>query len=117
MVLPLTGGSHEGSGVHRRQDVYKQKAEHGCTVYCNATASGPLRGDDTTRGGEGGNEVVVPEGDRMGESKSKGGVDGVRIRIRIGDRHGRGGGTELRQWGERLKWGGMEWSECRPVGS
>ena len=26
MVLPLTGGSHEGSRVHRRQDVYKQKA-------------------------------------------------------------------------------------------
>ena len=26
MVLPLSGGSHEGSGVHRRQDVYKQKA-------------------------------------------------------------------------------------------
>ena len=20
------------------------------------------------------------------------------------------------QWGERLEWGGIEWSECRPVG-
>ena len=46
-----------------------------------------------------------------------GGGDGIRIIIRTGDRNGRGGGTELRQWGERLEWGGMEWSECRPVGS
>ena len=50
-----------------------------------------------------------------GRNKKKGGGDGIRIRT--GDRHGRGGGTELRQWGERLEWGGMEWSECRPVGS
>ena len=66
------------------------------------TASGPLRGDDTDRGGEGSNEVVGSEGDRLGESKSKGGRDGIRIRI--GDRHGRGGGTERRQWGEQLEW-------------
>ena len=57
--------------------------------------------------------MVGSEGDRLGEIKSKGGGDGIRI----GDRQGRGGGTELRQWGERLKWGGIEWSECRPVGS
>ena len=117
MVLPLPGGGHEESGVHRRKDVYKQKTYHGRAIHFNATSSGPLRGEDTTRGGEGGNEVVGPDGDIMGESKSKGGVYGVRIRIRIGDRHGRGGGTELRQWGERLEWGGMEWRECRPVGS
>ena len=59
--------------------------------------------------------MVVPEGDRMGERKSEGGGDGIRIRT--GDRHGRGGGTELIQWGEHIEWGGMEWSECRPVGS
>ena len=47
------------------------------------------------------------------KSKIKGGGD----IIRIGDRHGRGVGTELRQWVERLKWGRMEWSECIPVGS
>ena len=61
--------------------------------------------------------MVGPKGDRLGERKIKGGVDGVRIRIRIGDIHGRGGGRELRQWGERLEWGGMEWSESQPVGS
>ena len=44
----------------------------------------------------------------MGESKSKGGGDGIRITIRIVDRNGRGGGTELRQWVERLEW--AEWS-------
>ena len=79
------------------------------------TTSGPLRGDQTDRGGKGGNEVVVSEGDRLGESKSKGGGDGTIIII--GYRHGRGGGTYCRKWGERFEWGGMEWSECRPVGS
>ena len=63
-------------------------------------------------GGEGVKEVVGSKGDQLGESKSKGGEDGRRV----GDRHGRGGGTEHSQWGERLKWGEMEWSECRPVG-
>ena len=75
-----------------------------------------MRGDDTDRRGEGGNEVVVSEGDRLVERKRKGGGDGIRTIIRIGDRHGRGGGTELIQWGERLEWVRMEWSECRPVG-
>ena len=59
--------------------------------------------------------MVGPEVDRLGEGKSEGGGD--VIRISNGDRHGRGGGTELRQWGEWLEWGVMEWSECRPVGS
>ena len=75
------------------------------------------KGTTQIGGGEGGNEVVGSEGDRLRESKSKGVGDGIRIRIRIGDRHGRGGGTELRQWGERLEWGRMEWRKCRPVGS
>ena len=85
--------------IVRYTDVNKHKAEHGCAIHCNTTASGPLRGDDTDRGGEGGNELVGSEGDRLGESKSKGGGDGSRI----GDRHGRVGGTDLRQWGERLE--------------
>ena len=56
-----------------------------------------------------------PEGNRLREGKIEESGDGIGVRN--GDRHGIGGGTELRQWGERLKWGGMEWSECRPVGS
>ena len=45
-------------------------------------------------GGEGVNEVVGSEGYRLRENKIKGRGDGIRIR----DRHGRGGGTEIRQW-------------------
>ena len=75
MVIPLTGGGHEGSRVHRRKDVYKQKAEHDRAIYCNATASGPLQGDDAARRGEGDNEVVGPEGDRLGESKNEGSLN------------------------------------------
>ena len=86
MVLPLTGGSHEGSRVYRRQGVYKQKAEHGRAVYFNTTASGPLRGGDAARRGEGNNEVVGLEVNRLGEGKSEGSRD--RIGVRIGDRHG-----------------------------
>ena len=44
--------------------------EHGRAIHCNATASGPLQGDDIDRQGEGGNEVVGTEGDRLGERRS-----------------------------------------------
>ena len=115
MVLPLSGGSHEGSGVHRRQDVYKQKSEHGRAVHYNATASGPLRGGDAARRGEGKNEVVGPEGDRLGEVKIEG--SGDVIGVGIGDRHGRGGDAGHRHKGKRLGWGRMERSECRRMGS
>ena len=110
LVLPLTGRSHEGSRVHRRQEVYKQKEEHGRSVHCNTTASGPLRGGDTVRRGEG-NKVVGPEGNRLVEGKSEGSGDGIRVRI--GDRHGRGGNTGRRKQGKRLEWGGMERNEFR----
>ena len=73
MVLPLPGGGHAGSRFYRRKDVYKQKAEHGCAIHCNANASVPLQGYYTYRRVEGGNEVVGPEGDRLGERKSEGG--------------------------------------------
>ena len=66
MVLPLPGGGHEGSRFYRHKYVYKKKAEHCRAIHCNATASGPLQGDDTDRWGKGDNEVVGPEGDRLG---------------------------------------------------
>ena len=56
--------------------------------------------------------MVVSKGDLLGDSESTGGGDGLRI----GDIQVRGGGTKHIQWDERLEWGGMEWSECRPVG-
>ena len=113
MALSFTGGSHKGSGFHRRQDVHNQKAEHGREIHCNAIASGTLRGDDAERGGEGHYEMVGPEENRLGESESAG--SGDIIGGRIGGRQGRGGKAGRRQQGKRLEWGGMEWSECRRV--
>ena len=81
MALSLTGGSHEGIGVNRRQDVHNQKAEHGCAIHYNATASGPLRGNNTERGGEGHNEVVGPEENRLGEGEIAGNGDIIGLRI------------------------------------
>ena len=75
MSLPLTGGIHEGSGVQRHQDVHYQRAEYGCAIHCDATASGPLRGDDAARGGEGNNAVVGPEGNQLREGESAGSGD------------------------------------------
>ena len=93
------------TSINRRQHTVAQYiATRLLLDLCEGTTKGG--------GGEGDNEVVGPEGDRLGESKSEGGGDGIRI----GDRHGRGGGTEHSQWGERLEWGGMERSECRLVG-
>ena len=94
MVLPLTGGGHEGRRVHRCKDVYKQKAEHGRAIHYNETTSGPLQGDNATRRGVGDNEVVGPEGDRLGVSKSKGSGDIIEVGTR--NRHGRGGDAGLR---------------------
>ena len=51
MVLPLTGGGHEGSRARQRTNVNKQKAENGRAVYCYATASGPLQGGEAEREG------------------------------------------------------------------
>ena len=73
------------------------------------------KGGDAARRGEGNNEVVVPEGNKLGEGKIEGSGDGIGARI--GDRHGRGGETGRRTQGKRLEWGGMERRECRRMGS
>ena len=112
---PHWGGGHEGSRSHRHLSVNKQKSEHGRAVYCYATASGPLQGGDAERGGAGNNEVVRPDGYRLGEGKSEG--SGNVIGVQVGDRHGGGGGKGHRKQGKRLKWGGMERSECGRMGS
>ena len=70
-----------------------------------------MRGGDAARRGEGNNEMVGLEGNRLGEGKREG--SGDNIRFRIGDIHGRGGNTGRRNQDKRLKWGGMERSECR----
>ena len=53
IVLPLTGGGHEGSRVHIHKDVYKQKAEHGRAIHCNANVSRPLGGGKHSEVGRG----------------------------------------------------------------
>ena len=77
VILPLTGGVHEGSGAHQRLNVNKQKAEHGRALYCYATASGTLQGGEAERGGAGNNDVVGTDGYRLGEGKSEGRGNGI----------------------------------------
>ena len=115
MVLPLTGGGHEGGGVHQHPNIHKQKAEHDRAVYCYATASGPLRGGDADRGSAGKNGVVGSDGHRLGEVKGEG--SGNVIGVRLGDIHRGGGGAGNRNQGKRIKWGGMERSKCGRMGS
>ena len=57
--------------------------------------------------------MVVPEGNILREGKSEGSRDGIGFQI--GDRHGSGGNTGRRKQGKRLKWDGMERSECRKM--
>ena len=110
VVLPLTGGGHEGGGAHRRPNIHKQKAEHGRAVYCYATASGNLQGGDAERGSPGNTEVVGSDGNRLREGQGKGNGNGISVQIR--DIHGGGGGTGNRNQGKRIKWGGMERRKC-----
>ena len=51
--------------------------------------------------GESNNEVVIPEGSRLGGGKNE--VSGDGIGVRIGDRHGRGGNVGRRKQGKRLE--------------
>ena len=79
VVLPLTGGGHKGGGSHRRPNVHKKKAEHSRTVYCYATASGPLQGGDAERGSAGNTEVVGSDEHRLGEGQGKGNGNGISV--------------------------------------
>ena len=76
-------------------------------------------------GGEGVQAVVGPEGNCLGNGE--GTVSRDRFRFGIGNgvgsggrgtsRAGRKGGGETHiQWGERIKWRGMERRKCRPLG-
>ena len=69
-----------------------------------------MRGGDKERGSEGYTKVVGTVDHRLGEGQGKGNGNGIDVRI--GVRHERGGGARNRKQGKRLKWGGMERSEC-----
>ena len=58
VALPLTIGGHEGGGTHRHSNINPDKVEHGRAVYCYATASGHMCGNETERGGKGYVKVV-----------------------------------------------------------
>ena len=55
-------------------------------------------------------KVVGSVGHRLGECQGEGNGNGIGVRFRV--RHGGGGGKGNRKQGKRLKWGGMERSEC-----
>ena len=74
-----------------------------------------MRGGEVEIGVAGNNEVVVTDGYRLGEVKGEGKGNGNGVRV--GDRHGGGGGAGHRKQSKRLKWGRMERSEYRRMGS
>ena len=61
MALPVPRGGHAGGGVDINQEIHSKQAEHGRTVHCHATASGPVRGVQSEGGREGADEVVEPD--------------------------------------------------------
>ena len=72
-----------------------------------------MRGSEAERGSAGYAKVVGSVGHRLGEVQGKGNGDRIGVRFGFGIRHGGGGGAGNRKQGKRLKWGGMERSECR----
>ena len=42
LVLPTIGGGNWGIRFLGDQGIHHEEAEHGCTVYCDATNYGPL---------------------------------------------------------------------------
>ena len=67
MALPITRGGHEGGGINGYPDFDTEKSEHGRTVHCDATASGPVRAGESERGSEGTAKVVGAGGYRLGK--------------------------------------------------
>ena len=72
VVLPVPRGGHAVGGANRHKEIHRKQAEHGRTVHCDATASGPVQGSTSEGGHEGPTKVVEPDGHRLGGGKSKG---------------------------------------------
>ena len=49
----LAEAAREGGGVLVDGNLYSAKIEYGCSVYCDTTASGPLRDGEEEAGGHG----------------------------------------------------------------
>ena len=114
VVLTVPSEGHAGGRTDRHTEVNRKQAEHGRTVHCEATASGPVRGGQSEGGSEGADEVVEPGGNRLGDGEIKG--SGDRQYQQIGNGNGQRGGTRVgtggHEQGERVQRGGMERGEC-----
>ena len=59
--------------------------------------------------------MVGSDSHRLGEGQGEGRGNGIGVQIR--DSYGGGGGAGHREQGKRIKWGGMERSNCGRMGS
>ena len=94
-------------------EVNNTKAEHGLTIYCDATDSGPMQAGHSAARSAGAPAVVGAGRNRPGGGEETGGG----VNNEIGDRVGGGVGQETerirgRRGGvsgsERVKWSGLE---------
>ena len=87
MGLPASGGGTGGSGTRGDTEVNNTEAEHGHTIYCNATNSGPMRaGYSADRSA--GVSTVVEAGWNI-----PGGGEEMGVRVNDNIRDGVGGGV------------------------
>ena len=108
----VSGGGTGRSGFRRDKEVGHKEAEHGRTVYCDVTNSGPLREGHSAAGSEGVSSVAGTGRYRLGggEKAGDGGKDGIGVGI--GGRVGRGIERGLGRRGgvsgsEQVEWSGM----------
>ena len=113
LVLPASGGGTGGSGARGDTEVNNTEAEHGRTIYCDATDSGPMRAGHPAARSKGVLAVVGAGRNRPGGGEEMG--CGVNDKIGVGGGGGVGRGTERgcgRRGGvsgsERVKWSRVE---------
>ena len=94
--LTTSSGGTEGSGNGGDTYTHNTEAEYGCTIYCDATDSGPTRAGQSTARSVGVSAVMGAGRNRPGGSAETGGGindkigDGVRGGFGWGDKKGRG---------------------------
>ena len=58
MGVHLNGGGKRGGGVQSDGNLHLAKSEYGCSVYCDATDYGPVKGGGEEAGGTGRDAVA-----------------------------------------------------------
>ena len=121
--LPLPGGCSQGGGGREDQDIGPLETEFGCTIYCDTTDSGALRGCGAAAGDMCPTAVMGEIGNRLESGEGKGNIgsgtggsnrggdgdtgigsgSGFRTSPHEGVDHGRhwGGGVPGGQWFQR----------------